>query len=382
MSADSEASTQRPERLAGGLLTVDLAALKRNYRRLVEEGGGTPVAAVVKADAYGLGAERAAPALWDAGARIFFVALPDEALVLRRVLPEAAEIYVLGGLFGAGAERDLLAAAIRPVLNSLDEIARWGSLAAAEGRPLPACLHVDTGMCRLGLPEDELAVLADEPERLDGIEITYLISHLACGDKADHPLNRQQLEAFRAARSRLPATKACFANSPGSFLGQDFRFDLLRPGAALYGVNPTPGRPNPMAQVVRLQGRILQLRIVDPPGSVGYGAAFRATRRSVIATVSVGYADGFLRALSGRASAWIEGRKEGTAVAVPLAGRVSMDLITLDVTDLAEAPPVGSFVDLLGPGQDVDAMAAAAGTIGYEVLTSLGRRYRRVYRDR
>ncbi len=383
MSADSEAARLRPEQLAGGLLTVDLAALKANYRRLVAEGAGTPVAAVVKADAYGLGAERAAPALWDAGARIFFVALPDEALTLRRVLPAEAEVYVLGGLFGAGAERDYLAAGIRPVLNSLEEIARWAALAAAEGRALPAALHVDTGMSRLGLPTDELARLAAEPERLAGVEPAWLISHLACGDTPDHPLNREQLQAFRAARERLPRMKASLANSPGSFLGADFRFDLLRPGAALYGVNPTPGNPNPMAQVVRLQGRILQVRVIDPPMTVGYGAAFRAKRRTTIATVGLGYADGFLRSLSGQGRAWVSvaagAGGEGTAVAVPLVGRVSMDLITLDVTDLPETPPVGGFVDLFGPGQQLDDLADAAGTIGYEILTSLGRRYRRVY---
>lgn len=384
MSADSEAAAARPERLAGALLTVDLAALQANYRRLVAEGAGTPVAAVVKADAYGLGAERAAPALWQAGARIFFVALPDEALVLRRVLPPEAEVYVLGGLFGAGAERDYRAAGIRPVLNSLEEIARWQRIAEAEGRPLAACLHVDTGMSRLGLPPEELAVLAAEPDRLAGIELAYVISHLACGDWGGDPMNGEQLAAFRAARERLPAAPASLANSPGSFLGPDFRFDLLRPGAALYGVNPTPGGANPMAQVVRLQGRILQVRVVDPPRSVGYGAAFRAARRTVVATVGLGYADGFLRSLSGRPKAWVTtrtaGGKEGAAVAVPLVGRVSMDLITLDVTDLVEAPPVGSFVDLLGPGQDVDALAEAAGTIGYEILTALGGRYRRIYR--
>jgi alanine racemase len=384
MSADTEAAAARPERLAGALLTVDLAALQANYRRLVAEGAGVPVAAVVKADAYGLGAERAAPALWQAGARIFFVAVPDEALVLRRLLPPEAEIYVLGGLFGAGAERDYLGAGIRPVLNSLGELERWRRLAEAEASALSACLHVDTGMSRLGLPPDELATLAAEPHRLAGVELAYVISHLACGDRADHPMNAEQLASFRAARERLPATPASLANSPGSFLGPDFRFDLLRPGAALYGVNPTPGRPNPMAQVVRLQGRILQIRVVDPPMGVGYGAAFRAARRTVVATVGLGYADGFLRSLSGRPKAWVatgaEGGKEGAAVAVPLVGRVSMDLITLDVTDLAEPPPVGSFVDLLGPGQDIDALAEAAGTIGYEILTALGGRHRRVYR--
>lgn len=388
MSADTESATARPERLAGGILTVDLSALKDNYRRLVRQGGGTPVAAVVKADAYGLGAERAAPALWEAGARVFFTALPDEALALRPLLPAEAAIYVLGGLFGAGAERDYLEAGIAPVLNSLGELERWHKLAEAEGRALPACLHVDTGMGRLGLPEDEVAILAAEPERLAGVEMAYLISHLACGDTPADPLNREQLERFRAARARLPAMKASLANSPGCFLGADYRFDLLRPGAALYGVNPSPGAANPMAQVVRLQGRILQVRVVDPPMSVGYGAAFRAARRTVVATVGIGYADGVLRALSDRKGAWPGAWIEAAdavsgeaAKAVPLVGRVSMDLITLDVTDLPRRPAVGSFVDLLGPGQGVDELAAAAGTIGYEILTSLGRRYRRVYRD-
>ncbi|MEX0758430.1 MAG: alanine racemase [Tistlia sp.] len=385
MPAGDDTASGPPERLAGGLLTVDLAAVKANYRCLLAEGAGTPVAAVVKADAYGLGAARVAPALWEAGARIFFVALPEEALVLRRVLPEAAEVYVLGGLFGAGAERDYLAAGIRPVLNSLEELRRWRRLAVAENRTLPACLHVDTGMNRLGLPPEELAVLSDEPQRLSGVRIAYLISHLACGDRPDDANNQGQLRAFLAARASLPPMAASLANSPGSFLGAGFHFDLLRPGAALYGVNPTPGSPNPMAQVVRLQGRILQVRVVDPPMGVGYGAAFRAGRRTIVATVGLGYADGYLRSLSGRAKAWVQtgaaGGKEGMAVAVPLVGRVSMDLITLDLTDLAEPPSVGGFVDLLGPDQDVDALAEAAGTIGYEVLTSLGPRYRRLYRD-
>lgn len=359
---------------AGAILTVDLGALSANYARLRQELGGVPCAAVVKADAYGLGLEQAAPALWRAGARHYFVALPDEGLRLRAVLPEA-EVYVLGGLF-RGAEADYLARDLRPVLNSLEEVERWSRAAQAAGRVLPAALQLDSGMARLGLPEAEIEVLAGAPERLAGIEPRLLLSHLACAEDPAHPLNREQLARFRADRARLPAMPASLANSSGLFLGPDFHFDLGRPGAALYGVNPQPGRPSPMRQVVRLQAKVLQVRAIDQGRSVGYGAAFRAERPTRIATLALGYADGFLRSISDRGWAWAGGQR------LPLAGRVSMDLVTLDVGALPpERLRPGDLVDLLGPEQGVDDLAQQAGTIGYEILTALGRRYHRAYED-
>ena len=363
---------------AGAILTIDLDAVADNYRRLCAELGGVACAAVVKADAYGLGMARVAPALARAGARIFFVAQLEEATALRAMFPAEVEveveIFVLNGL-GAGPAAAFQAGRVHPVLNSLGEIDAWAAAARAAGRALPAAVHIDTGMNRLGLPEDELEALAADRSRLAGIDLRYVMSHLACADQPEHPLNAEQLRRFRAARARLPDAPASLANSSGIFLGADYHLDLARPGVALYGVNPTPGQPNPMRQVVRLQGKILQLREIDAPRTVGYGATHRAAGPTRIATVAVGYADGYLRSLSNRGSVWLGDRR------VPVVGRVSMDLITLDVTGIpAEAAKPGALVDLIGPDLATDAVAEAAGTIGYEILTSLGRRYHRVYR--
>ena len=360
-------------RRAGTLLRVALGALQENYRRLRDRlGGGARCAAVVKADAYGLGAAQVGPALAAAGAEDFFVAQLDEGIALRAALPDQA-IYVLNGLM-PGCEADYLAHDLRPVLNSLAEVAAWSSRAAAEGRALPAALHIDSGMNRLGLPAGELDLLAAEPERLEGIAPLLVMSHLACAELRDDPMNEAQRHGFEAARARLPAAPASLANSSGVFLGPAYHYDLARPGVALYGVNPTPGAPNPMRQVVSLQAKILQVREIDAPQSVGYGAAHRVAGPTRLATLGVGYADGYLRSLSNRGSALIG----DTRVAV--VGRVSMDLITLDVTaaprDLAQP---GAVVDLLEPEDGLDRLAEQAGTIGYEILTALGRRYHRVY---
>ncbi len=362
-----------PADRAGAILTIDLDAVAANYRRLREELKGAPCAAVVKADAYGLGLSRVAPALWGAGARKFFTAQLDEAIALRAVLPEA-EIHVLNGLM-PGAEADYLAYRLEPVLNSLEEIARYRSL--ARDKPLPAILHVDTGMNRLGLEGAEVDILAETPSLLEGIKVTSVMSHLACADTSEHSMNRDQLRRFRDSLDRLPAAPRSFANSPGIFLGPDFHFDFGRPGSALYGVNPTPGKPNPMRQVIRLQGKILQVRAIDASESVGYGAAFRAKAPSRIATIAVGYADGYLRSVSHGTQAWVGGHEANVV------GRISMDLVTLDVSGLPESlSRPGALVDLIGPEHCVDKLAERAGTIGYEILTSLGGRYHRVYRGR
>ena len=363
---------------AGAILTIDLDAVADNYRRLCAELGGTACAAVVKADAYGLGMARVVPALARAGARTFFVAQLEEATALRAMFPVEVEveveIFVLNGL-GAGPAAAFRAERVHPVLNSLGEIDAWAAAARAAGRALSAAVHIDTGISRLGLPDDELEALAADRGRLAGIDLRYLLSHLACADRPEHPLNAEQLRRFRAARARLPDAPASLANSSGIFLGADYHLDLARPGVALYGVNPTPGQPNPMRQVVRLQGKILQVREIDASRTVGYGATHRAAGPTRIATVAVGYADGYLRSLSNRGSAWLGNRR------VPVVGRVSMDLITLDVTGAsAEAARPGAFVDLIGADLSTDEVAEAAGTIGYEILTSLGRRYHRVYR--
>lgn len=359
---------------AGGILTIDLAALAANYRMLRARAAPAECGAAVKADGYGLGAERVVGVLARAGCRTFFVASVDEGIAVRGALAEYPEavIYVLNG--PAYAEVELAAHDLRPVLNSLNDIAMWTSFARRRARSLAAAIHIDTGMARLGLPPAELDRLVVEPERLDDLHVTCLMSHLACADQADHPLNRRQLERFRSACFRLPAIPASLANSSGIFLGVDYHADLVRPGAALYGVAPTRGQSNPMAPVVRLEARVLQVREIDRGCTVGYGATHRADRPERIATVAAGYADGYLRALSNCASGYLAGHR------VPLVGRVSMDLITFDVTDVPQEHAVpGAMVELVGPHYPVDAIASDAGTIGYEILTALGSRYRRAY---
>jgi alanine racemase len=368
-------ATDRPPRAlarAGAVLEIDLAAIAENWRRIAARlGRRTRCAAVVKADAYGLGMARVAPHLAAAGCTLFFVATIDEGIALRRYLPDV-EIAVLDGLVpGTGGE--FRRANLIPVLNALDEIAAWRSGAGTRG--LPAMIHVDTGMSRLGLTRQDLAVIARSPEMLAGLTLRAVLSHLACAEDAAHPHNAAQLSSFRAALAQLPPAPAGLAAGSGVFLGADYHFDFVRPGAVLYGVNPLASGPNPMAQVIRLKGRILQVRDVDRGETVGYGAAHRMDRPGRIATVAVGYADGWLRSASHRGSAGIAGRR------VPLVGRISMDLMTFDVTGIDPAlARAGSFLDLIDDSHGVDAVAAAAGTIGYEILTALGRRYHRLYR--
>ena len=363
---------------AGAILTIDLDAICANYRHLSERFGGAECAAVVKADAYGLGADRIAPALARAGCGAFYVALIDEGIRLRRVL-EDVDIHVLGPIFpeslDAFAEYRLI-----PALNSLTDVEAWSGMAAGADAAHAADLHIDTGMNRLGLSGDETDLLCREPERLGTISLATVMSHLACADEPAHPLNRRQLEDFTAARAALAGAgvgagaRASLVNSSGLFLGPEFHFDVARPGVALYGGNPHPGEPNPMAQVVRLQGKILQVRDVDTPQTVGYGASHRITRRGKIATVALGYADGYLRSSSNTGSALIGD------IRVPIVGRVSMDLITIDISGVPEHMiHPGALVDMIGPQNPIDRVAADAGTIGYEILCALGARYHRVY---
>lgn len=353
------------------ILTIDLAAIMANYRALRRRlGARTTSAAVVKADAYGLGADRVVPALVAAGCREFFVADLGEAQAIRHVLPVRIPVYVLGGLL-AGEEAAFQRHHAVPVLNDLAQVDRWQRAARARGRALPAILHVDTGMSRLGLaPDDALSLAA--PGRLAGLELRAVISHLACAEDPGEPLNARQLAAFKRLRQAFPAARASLANSSGIFLGRAYHFDFVRPGAALFGINPRPGRRNPLHQAVTLRGKILQIHDVDPPRSVGYGATHRVAGRSRIATVAAGYADGWPRSLSNRGSAYIGNLR------VPVIGRVSMDLMTLDITAAPHLAP-GDTVELIGPHLSVDDVADAAGTIGYEILTRLGRRYHRVY---
>ncbi len=359
---------------AGSLLSIDLTALAENYRFLQARLGKARCGAAVKADAYGIGAEAAAPVLWDAGCRDFYVATLDEAIALRALLPEAA-IYVFNGLL-PGDEDSFGAARLVPVLNDPGQIARWAAFCREQG-PRPAAVQFDTGMARLGLsPRDTQALLAD-PGELAAFTSLQVMTHLACADIPEAEMNAAQRGALARIATALPQATASLANSYGIFLGPQYHFDLARPGIALYGGNPTPGHPNPMRQVVRLQGRILQVRQIDAAQSVGYGATFRASKPLRLATVAAGYADGYLRSLSNKGHAWVGNNR------VAVVGRVSMDMITVDVTGLPEKDALpGGLVDLLSPSDGVEGLAEEAGTISYEILTSLGSRYRRRYLGR
>lgn len=361
---------------AGAVLTIDLDAICDNWRTLKARLEGADCGAVVKADAYGLGADKVAPTLYRAGCRDFFVAHLDEAIALRPALATNASVYVLHGAH-PGAELECVVHDLVPVLNSLPQIAAWRSLAQGLGKRLPAILQVDTGMARLGLSADELDLVAADPSALTGLDLRFIMSHLVSAEDQTDPINRTQLDRFKAALRRLPTARASLANSSGIFLGGDFHFDLARPGAALYGVAPIAGQPNPLRPVIRLQGKVLQTRMIDAGTPVGYAHTWTAPRRTRIATVAVGYADGYLRSLSNRGYAGFEG------VALPVVGNVSMDTITIDVTDIPEARLAeGGLIDLADPLNGVDAIAARAGTIGYEILTSLGNRYARNYVER
>ena len=358
--------------ITAATLTIDLGAIVANWRQLAAKAGPhARCAAVVKADAYGLGAAWVAPALWRAGCQDFFVATLEEGLSLRRQLSQRARIYVLHGLL-PGSELECAGAELIPILNSIQQIQAWAELGRKGQRALPAGLQIDTGMARLGLPADEFARL--DARLLEGIEPVLLMSHLVSAEDPQAAINRVQLERFRIACTRWPQIPASLANSSGIFLGQEWHFNLLRPGAALYGVAPMDAQANPMMPVVRLEGRLLQTRTVAAGEGVGYNHTWHAPRTSRVATVSVGYADGFLRSLSNRGQLVFNGQR------VAIVGRVSMDLVTVDVSAIApELLVPGAPFELIGPNLDINALASLAGTNAYEMLTSLGPRYGRVY---
>jgi alanine racemase len=364
-----------PEPLAGGRLTIDLGALVANWRTLAAKAPGANTSAVVKADGYGVGALDAGKALASGGCDTFFVGLPEEGLRLRAALPSAT-IYILAGLL-PGSDAALIRANLRPVLGSTAEIDAWIAARRA-GATTGAAIHVDTGMNRLGLTASEARKLT-APDRIAALAPSLLMSHLACADTPAHPLNARQLAAFRAVRSALPQVPASLANSSGIYLGPDYHFDLTRPGVALYGAVFIDGKP-PLQTVAKLEARVLRVRDVAAGDTVGYGATETAATQRRIAVLGAGYADGYHRAASSRdgrpgANVFLRGRM------APLVGRVSMDLIAVDVTAVPGVE-AGDWAELFGPNLPVDEVAAHAGTIGYELLTGLGHRYARRYVDK
>ncbi len=374
-AAPVKASPQSPRAGDGafGRLTIDLGAVATNYE-LIRQRISTPcrVAGVVKADAYGTGMAQIAPTLFAKGARRFFVATPEEGLALRQILP-LAEIAVLGGGLPAYAD-DFIAAQIEPVLNSLHDIAVWRDQARRRDKILPAIIHLDTGMNRLGLSLEDGQALISDPGQLRGLDVIMVMSHFACADEKYHPLTDTQYEHFRKFAAHFPHAKKSLANSSGIFRSRDFHYDMVRPGMAIYGLNPTPEAPNPMKPVVRLEARILQTRTIKKGETIGYSATHSFRNPGLTATLALGYADGFHRAHSGKAQVYWNG------IACPVVGRVSMDLVTVDLSDLQGVlPQQGDYLEVLGAHQDADQLAASAGTIGYEVLTALGARYQRSY---
>ena len=363
---------------AGGVVRIDLGALAANWRQLVETAAPATCAAVVKADAYGIGMARAASTLAAAGCTTLIVASLDEAVELRGVLGAAATILMLNGIL-PGTAKETQAHGVVPVINDLAQLQEWQDLAGGSYTVLPTVLHADTGMNRLGLTPGDVAVVSNEPERMAGLDLKLVMSHLACADDPDNPMNNAQLLEFLRQKAPLKPAPASIAASSGIFLGPGFHFEFVRPGLALYGGNPTPKGPNPMAEVVQIKGKIVQIRDVDSPQTVGYGAAFPVTKPSILATVAVGYADGILHALGDKKDGTVWGSIGG--VSVPVLGRISMDLLTVDVTAVAaDAAHPGAWIDLIGgDAMSVEDAAAAAGTIQYEILTSMGARHHRQY---
>jgi alanine racemase len=363
---------------APGRLRIDLAALADNWRDLARRAAPGRCAAVVKANAYGTGVSEAAPALWAAGARVFFVAHFSEGIAARRVLPAEAAVYVLNGLESGAEPADYVEHRLAPAIGGEEELERWSAFAAHRGETSPCALHLDTGMNRLGF--ESLARLQAAMEThgaSSGADL--LISHFVSSEIPGDPINPAQIELFEAARAAFPHLPASLANSSGMFLDPAPIYDLGRPGYALYGGNPTPGRPNPMRPVVTLTVAIQQIRWIEAGATCGYNAQWTARRQTRLATLLIGYADGLPR------GAGATDARPGAEVAVAgrrcaLVGRVSMDLTIVDVTDLPEdAVRPGDPVELFGPTIDLDDFATRSGTIGYHLLTSLGPRHKRDY---
>lgn len=358
---------------SNGLLTINLQAIADNYKLFTKQtSNGCNVASVIKANAYGLGLKQIASKLKQLHCPQFFVATFNEAIELRNH-DNKTPIAVLGGLMN-GIEKDYLEHNIVPVLNTPDDIQRWQRTAQQQNKKLPAIFHVDTGMNRLGLSTEETNVIINDPKTIDGLNVRIIMSHFACADEKDHPLTKQQADNFTKIAKHFPHAKKSLANSSGLYRDPAYHHDMVRPGYALYGGNPTPELNNPMNPVVSLNARILQIRECKKGKTIGYGASHTFEKDTRTATIALGYADGFFRAHSGKAITYYKGQP------CPILGRVSMDLVTIDISNIkGETPKQNDYVEILGSNQNIDDLAETAGTIGYEILTSLGHRYKREY---
>ena len=343
-------------------LTVNLGALRANYRRIADalrarDPGGPAPAAVVKADAYGLGARAVAAALVEEGCDNYFVATTREGCALRDVAA-CQRIHVFSGPLDEADARAMAENRLVPVLNDERQVGLW-----RRHHPLPAALHVDTGMHRLGFPHDSA-----RPELLKGVNLCLLLSHFANADEPEDDMNLRQAKRFRAVAARFPGVCVSFANSAAAFGG--LATGMARAGIALYGGNPFATRANPVDVVATLEAQVVGLRDVRPLDPVGYGGTFAAATPIRLAVLGIGYADGMPRRLTNGQVAWRGAR-------LPVVGRVSMDLTQVDATAVADDINLGDWVEIFGATVPVDEFAQCAGTISYEALTRIGARVHR-----
>lgn len=366
--------TQQSLQSGNAVLRIDLSAIKNNYN-IIQNLTAARVGAVVKANAYGLGASDVAAALHKAGCRDFFVSSLDEGVRLRGVIKDS-KIHILNGFYASGAQAYVEHQLI-PCLGSFREIEGYRNLGQKHGSDLPAWLSFNTRMNRLGLGAVETDKIIQDTSILKGIDVAGVMSHFACADEKEHPLNETQYGVFETIARAFPVAEKSLCNSSGVFRNKKYHFDIVRTGAALYGLNPTPETANPMKPVVSLQAPVLRTRLVYKDASVGYGATYTFEKDTWIATVAAGYADGIFWHLGNKGALYWKGYR------LPIRGRVSMDLTTVDLSSVPESerPKPGDWLEILGPHQSADDLARDAGTIGYEVLTSLGTRYKREYKN-
>lgn len=361
---------------SSAILYINLDTIGKNWESLAQFVHPAECAAVVKADAYGLGMQQVIPRLNDVGCRSFFVATPKEAEEARSLCSHGA-IYVLDGLFSEGSETLHKIQAI-PCLSSFDEVKEWSSFAAYTGKKLKSCLHIDSGLSRLGLNPKEMQRLLENTIILNNLDIVLIMSHLASADEPHDPVNKYQLNNFKKIRKYFPKAKASLAASDGLMLGKEFHYDLVRPGYALYGGQATKETQTPVKPVVSIYARILQIKEISEGTSVGYSCSWRAQRKTRIAVVALGYADGIPRSLSStNIDKGGDVRIHGSIC--PIVGRVSMDLITVDVTDCPIDVERGQFAEIIYLNKSLEEFGSEAGTIGYEILTRLSKRYDRIY---
>lgn len=356
--------------ISDSTLEVNLEAILHNYRLLASQAPNSACGAVVKANAYGLGVQKVAPSLFSAGCRDFFVATLAEGIELSGILSPDVNIYVFHGI-KKGEESYFYDNGLTPVINDIYQLDAWIKCAQDVAHKLPAILHFDSGMNRLGI-NYELAEKIANYDNLKMLDVKYIMSHLVNAENPEDSINKVQLQRLWEVKKHFPHCKISLANSKGIEVGENFHFDLLRPGCGLYGVK---GESNiALKNVINLKTKILQIREVSEDGFVGYGATTKVNKGERLAVVPIGYADGYLRSLSNNSYAVFSGHK------LPLLGRVSMDLTIFDISNIpAGQIKQGDYLEILGDNYTVDEAAKNSGTIGYEILTSLGNRYNRVY---